>query len=89
MLMDLSKAYACFFMIYLVVNSFIQGKLIKTKSCKFQFMILGTNTNIKVNLFLYGNKTENSQEVVLFRINIDDKLSFKTQIKKYLSKSKI
>ena len=52
-------------------------------------MILGTNTNIKVNLFLYGNKTENSQEVVLFRINIDDKLSFKTQIKKYLSKSKI
>ena len=29
-------------------------------------MILGTNTGIKVNLFLDGNKIEKSQEVVLF-----------------------
>ena len=38
-------------------------------------MILGTNTDIKVDLFLDGNKIEKSQEVVLFKITIDDKLS--------------
>ena len=49
----------------------VQGKLIKTISpCpdKFWFMILGTNTDIKVNLFLDGNKIEKSQEVVLLGI---------------------
>ena len=38
-------------------------------------MILRTNTDIKVDLFLDGNKIEKSQEVVLFKITIDDKLS--------------
>ena len=49
----------------------VQGKLIKTISPyldKFWFMILGTNTDIKVNLFLDGNKIEKSQEVVLLGI---------------------
>ena len=41
-------------------------------------MILGTNTGIKVNLFLDGNKIEKSQEVVLLGITIYDKLSLKT-----------
>ena len=43
-------------------------------------MILETNTVIKVNLFLDGNKIEKSQEVVLIGITIEDKLSFKTYI---------
>ena len=41
-------------------------------------MIPGTNTDIKVNLFLDGNKTEKSLEVVLLGITVDDKLSYKT-----------
>ena len=51
-------------------------------------MILGANTNIKVNLFLDGNKIEKSQEVVLFKITIDDKLSFKTHIENICRKAK-
>ena len=43
-------------------------------------MILGANTDMKVNLFLDGNKIEKSQEIVLLGITIDDKLSFKTHI---------
>ena len=39
----------------------------------FQFMILGTNTDIKVNQFLDGNKIKKSQEVDVLGITIDDK----------------
>ena len=49
-------------------------------------MILGTNTDIKVNLD--GNKIGKSQEQALLRITIDDKLSFKTQIENICRKSK-
>ena len=51
-------------------------------------MILGTNTDIKVNLFMDGNKFEKSQEVVLLSININDKLSFKTHIENICRKAK-
>ena len=78
---------------WLKVNS------LKPNPGKFQFMILGTNTGIKVNLFLDGNKIEKSQEVVLLGITIYDKLSLKTHIenicrkakciKKYLSTDKV
>ena len=51
-------------------------------------MILGKNTDIKVNLFLDGNKTEKSQEAVLLGITIDDKLSFKTHIENICRKAK-
>ena len=43
-------------------------------------MILGTNTNIKINLFLDGNEIEKSQDVVPLGITIDDKRSFRTHI---------
>ena len=43
-------------------------------------MILGTNTNIKVKLFLDRNKIEKYQEAVLLEITIDDNLSFKMDI---------
>ena len=43
-------------------------------------MILGINTDIKIDLFLDGNKLEKSHEVALLAITIDDKLSFKTYI---------
>ena len=43
-------------------------------------MILGTNIDIKVNLFLDGNKTEQFQKVVLLGITTDDKLSLKKHI---------
>ena len=36
-------------------------------------MIFGINTDIKLKLFLDGNKIEKFQKVVLFRITIDDK----------------
>ena len=43
-------------------------------------MILGTNTNIKIKLFLDRNKIEKSQEAVLLEITVDDNLSFKMHI---------
>ena len=43
-------------------------------------MILGTNTDVKVNLFLDGCKIKKSQDVTLLEITIDDNLSFKTHI---------
>ena len=55
-------------------------KLTKTEPGKFQFMILGTNTNIKINLFLDGNEIEKSQDVVPLGITIDYKRSFRTHI---------
>ena len=45
---------------------------LKPNPGKFQFMILGTNIDIRVNLFLFGNRIEKSQKVVLLRITIDD-----------------
>ena len=41
--------------------------LLKPYPGKFQFMTLGTNTHIKVNIFLDGNK----QPVLLWAINLD------------------
>ena len=49
---------------------------------------MGTNPDIKVNLFLDGNKTEKFQEVVLLGITIDDKLSLKTHIENICRKVK-
>ena len=51
-------------------------------------MILGTNTDIKVNLFLDGNKIEKYQEVALLGITTDDKLSFKTHIENIYRRAK-
>ena len=51
-------------------------------------MILETNTDIKVNLFLDGNKIVKSQEVVLLGMTIYDKLSFKTHIENICRKAK-
>ena len=73
-------------MIYCIISSLIYvSKWFKVKSFKpnagkLQFMILGTNTDIKVNLFLDGNKIEKFQKIVLLQITIGDKLSFKTHI---------
>ena len=52
----------------------------KTKSWKISVNILGTKSDIKVNLFLDENKIEKSQEVALLGITIDDKLSFNENI---------
>ena len=51
-------------------------------------MILETNTDINVNLFLDGNKIENSQDVALLGITTDDKLSIKTHIQIICRKAK-
>ena len=64
----------------------VQGKFIKSKS--WYHSAYYTNTDIKVNLFLDGNKIENSQEVALLGITIDEKLSFKTHIKNIFRKAK-
>ena len=58
----------------------IRGKLINSNPGKFQFMILGTKSDIKVKPFLDGNKIEKSQEFVLLGITIEYKLSFATHI---------
>ena len=55
---------------------------------KFRFTILGANTDVKVNLFLDGNKLEKSQKVVLLGITIDGKPSFKTHIENICRKAK-
>ena len=59
---------------------------LKPSPGKFQCMILGTNTDIKVNIFLEGNKIGKSQEWVLLGIAIDDKLSFKTHVENICKK---
>ena len=46
------------------------------------------NTDIKVNLFLDGNKTKKSQEVVIFGLTLGDKLSFKMHIENNCRKAK-
>ena len=51
-------------------------------------MILGTHTEIQVNLFLDGNKIEKFQEVVLLGLTIYDKLSFRTDIGNIFRKAK-
>ena len=61
---------------------------LKPNPGKFRFMILGTNTAIKVNLFLGGNKIGKSQEVVLLGITIVDKLRFKTHIENICRRAK-
>ena len=61
---------------------------LKPNPGKFQFMILGINTDIKVNLFLEGNKIVKSHEIVLLGKTIDDKLSFKTHIENTCRKVK-
>ena len=61
---------------------------LKPSPGKFQCTILGTNTDVKVNLFVDGNKIENSQERVLLEITTDDKISLKTHIENICRKSK-
>ena len=51
-------------------------------------MILGTNTGIKLNLFLNTNKIEKDQETALFGITTDVKLSFEIHIENICRKSK-
>ena len=62
-----------------ILNWFRLNSL-KLNPGKFQLMILATNANIKINLFLDGNKNEKSQEVVLLGVTIDEKLLFKMHI---------
>ena len=45
---------------------------LKPDSGKFEFMLLGTNTNVKENLFLDENKIQTSQKVVLLGITVDN-----------------
>ena len=70
------------------ILKWFKANSLKPNSGKFQFMILGTNTDIKVSLFLDENKIEKSQEVVLLGITIDDKLNFKTHIENICRKAK-
>ena len=61
---------------------------LKPNPGKFQLMILGTNTGIKLNLFLNTNKIEKDQETALFGITTDVKLSFEMHIENICRKSK-
>ena len=67
----------------------IQSKFIKTKPGKFQFKILGTNTNVKVDLFLDRNKMEKSQKVVLHGISTENVPRFKTDIENIFSNREV
>ena len=61
---------------------------LKPNPGKFQFLMLGTNTDMKVNQFLDGNKTEKSQEAVQLEITFDDMLRFKRHIENTSRKAK-
>ena len=50
--------------------------------------MLGTNTNININLLLEKNNIKTSQEVFLFGITIDNKLSFKMDIDNFCRTTK-
>ena len=64
------------------------GHILKSNSGKFQFVIVKTNTDIKVKLFPDGSKIEKFQEVVLLGITINDKLGYKTRIENIYRKAK-
>ena len=51
-------------------------------------MILGTNTDITVNIFLDGNEIEKFMEFVLLGRTIDNKLRFKTHIQNIFRSAK-
>ena len=61
---------------------------LKTNPGKCQFMILRTNTDIKVNLFLDRDKFGKSPDVVVNGTTIDDKISFKTHIENIAEQQK-
>ena len=68
--------------------------LLKLGSGKFEFMLLGTtrmlgtNTNININLLLEKNNIKAYQEFFLFGITIDNKLSFKMHIDNFCRTTK-
>ena len=72
----------------------VQCKFIKLGSGKFEFMLLGTtrmlgtNTNININLLLEKNNIKAYQEFFLFGITIDNKLSFKMHIDNFCRTTK-
>ena len=68
--------------------------LLKLGSGKFEFILLGTtrmlgtNTNININLLLEKNNIKAYQEVFLFGITIGNKLSFKMHIDNFCRTTK-
>ena len=54
------------------ILKWVKVNLLKPNYGKFQFMLLRTNTDVKINLFLDEDKIEKSSEFVLLGIANDD-----------------
>ena len=62
------------------VLSWFQDNSLKANPSKFQFMILGDKQNTSLVLNINGRKINNSGEIELFGIFIDNQLKFKKHI---------
>ena len=63
------------------ISKWLKVNSLKSSPCKFQFIILENNADVKINLFLDRNKGEKHQEFVLFTATIDDKLTLNRMLK--------
>ena len=69
------------------VLSWFQGNSLKANPSKFQFMILGDKQNTSLVLNINGKKINNSREIELLGIVIDNQLKFKKHIENLCKKA--
>ena len=69
------------------VLSWFQANSLKTNPSKFQFMILEEKQNTPFALNINGKKINNSREIELLGIAIDNQLKFKKHIEKLCKKA--
>ena len=69
------------------VLSWFQANSLKANPSKFQFMILGDKQNTSLVLNINGKKINNSREIELLGIVIDNQLKFKKHIEKLCKKA--
>ena len=69
------------------VLSWFQANSLKANPSKFQFLILGDKQNTSLVLNINGEKIDNSREIELPGIIIDNQLKFKKHIENLLQKS--
>ena len=69
------------------VLSWFQANSLKANPSKFQFMILGDKQNTPFVLNINGKKINNSREIELLGIVIDNQLKFKKHIENLCKKA--
>ena len=71
------------------VLSWFQANSVKANSSKLQFMILGDKQNTSLVLNINGKKINNSREIELLGIAIDNQLKFKKHIENLCKKASL